>query len=94
MKKRAILIFIFFSFVLSFFAGVKWSEFNYDDICLDMGGGKKPGNYPICVIEKEITKKDDTIYFCDEFGNKFVSEDEARRCGLSDAEFGATYCLE
>ena len=23
-----------------------------EDLCLDLGGGKNPGNYPICVLER------------------------------------------
>jgi hypothetical protein len=29
---------------------------------------------------------------CDEKGNKYISAEKARKSGLSDAEFGATYC--
>ncbi len=25
---------------------------HYADICMDLGGGKNPGEYPICVVEK------------------------------------------
>ena len=32
--------------------------------------------------------------YCDGYGNRYASEDDARRAGLSDAEFGATYCPE
>ena len=48
------------------------------------------------IIEKEkiVFKKDEKIYFCDENGNKFVSEEEAKKFGLKDTEFGATYCPE
>jgi hypothetical protein len=92
--KKIILILASFVFVggVSFYLGGKCYEFNYNDVCLDMGGGKFPGEYPICVLEKKVS--DDVVYFCDEFGNKFVSEEEARRYGLSDPEFGATYCPE
>ena len=32
--------------------GYQWSQFEYKDKCLDLGGGFEPGGYPICVIEK------------------------------------------
>ncbi|MGO1473536.1 MAG: hypothetical protein ACTHWC_01410 [Psychrobacter sp.] len=38
--------------VFAFWLGIKAHEFYYDDICLDLGGGKNPGVYPICVIER------------------------------------------
>lgn len=50
MKKRLTLSIIIVAF-LSFMAGQWYQQFRYDDICLDMGGGRNPGNYPICVIE-------------------------------------------
>ena len=37
--------------VISFWLGMKYFEFQYNDICLDMGGGKNPDNYQICVVE-------------------------------------------
>ncbi len=37
--------------IISFLLGYQCHKFVYDDICLDMGGGKHPGNHPICVIE-------------------------------------------
>ncbi len=42
--------------IIGFFFGYQWSSFNYNDKCLDLGGGKNPGNYPICVIEKIVNK--------------------------------------
>ena len=37
---------------LAFQAG-RWVEAQrYEDLCLDMGGGRNPGNHPICVIAK------------------------------------------
>ena len=52
MKKATIIISTVFFLVLAFYLGIKWQSFIYDDICLDMGGGRNPGNYSICVIEK------------------------------------------
>ncbi len=37
---------------ISFYLGTQWYTFRYDDICLDLGGGRNPGGYPICVIER------------------------------------------
>ncbi len=36
---------------LSFYAGVKWEQFMALDRCLDMGGGRHPGGYAVCVVE-------------------------------------------
>ena len=86
---------------LVFYAGMKWENFQYTDLCLDMGGGRNPGDYGICVIEKKLNEGiennpnlKDGVYYCDELGNKFVSPEEARKHGLSDSEFGATFCSE
>ncbi len=49
MKKGIINIFFI---LLSFYCGILWCKFEYNDICLDMGGGENPGSYEICVIEK------------------------------------------
>ncbi|QUJ70072.1 hypothetical protein KDD30_18140 (plasmid) [Photobacterium sp. GJ3] len=35
----------------SFWAGMQVERLRYEDVCLDMGGGKNPGDYPICVIQ-------------------------------------------
>ena len=37
----------------TFYAGMRTQAYLYEDLCLDLGGGKNPGNYPICVIEKD-----------------------------------------
>lgn len=37
---------------VSFWLGMKFQEFRYDDLCLDLGGGKNPGNHPICVLQR------------------------------------------
>lgn len=41
------------SLVGAFYAGMRTQAYLYEDFCLDLGGGKHPGNYPICVIEKD-----------------------------------------
>lgn len=38
--------------ILIFFLGMQYQKFIYNNICLDMGGGMNPGNYPICVVKK------------------------------------------
>lgn len=51
MKRSRGLVFGLIGIVsLSFWLGTQFQQFIYDDICLDMGGGKNPGNYPICVV--------------------------------------------
>ena len=67
--------------------------------CLDIGGKMNlEKGYPLCIIEKHIYERNfarqDGIYFCDEKGNKFISEEEARKHGLTNSEFGATFCHE
>ena len=37
----------------TFYAGMRTQAYLYEDLCLDLGGGRNPGNYPICVIEKD-----------------------------------------
>ena len=36
----------------AFYAGMRTQAYLYEDLCLDLGGGKHPGNYPICVPER------------------------------------------
>ena len=38
--------------IAAFYAGMKVQAFIYEDTCLDLGGGKNPGNHLICVVEK------------------------------------------
>ncbi|OTG66236.1 hypothetical protein B9T25_10560 [Acinetobacter sp. ANC 4470] len=37
--------------VIAFWSGVKVQQARYDDLCLDLGGGRNPNNYLICVVE-------------------------------------------
>ena len=37
----------------AFYAGMRTQAYLYEDLCLDLGGGRIPGNYPIFVIEKD-----------------------------------------
>ena len=36
-----------------FYAGIRWEQFMALDRCLDMGGGRHPGGYAVCVVEIE-----------------------------------------
>ena len=36
----------------TFYAGMRTQAYLYEDLCLDLGGGRNSGSYPICVIEK------------------------------------------
>ena len=38
---------------MSFWAGLQFQKAQYDDVCLDLGGGQNPGQYPICVVEQQ-----------------------------------------
>jgi len=40
---------------LSFWAGSEFRQAQIDDRCLDLGGGRNPGQYPICVVERQNT---------------------------------------
>ncbi|MBX7492619.1 hypothetical protein K3163_05295 [Qipengyuania sp. 1NDW9] len=35
---------------------------------------------------------EDTIVICDEDGNRYASEEQAKAAGLEEAQYGATYC--
>ncbi|MDO5070520.1 MAG: hypothetical protein Q4D78_10095 [Neisseria zoodegmatis] len=43
--------------VVAFYAGMKLQAHIYEDLCLDMGGGRNPGNAPICVIDSDTYKE-------------------------------------
>ena len=49
MKKILLLAGLLFA---ASYAEMKVQAFIYEDTCLDLGGGKNPGNYPICAVEK------------------------------------------
>lgn len=38
----------------TFYAGMRTQAHLYEDLCLDLGGGKNPGNDPICVLDKNV----------------------------------------
>ncbi|MDO4640665.1 MAG: hypothetical protein Q4A84_03040 [Neisseria sp.] len=41
----------------AFYAGMSFQSYLYDDTCLDMGGGRNPGNHPICVIDAQAVQQ-------------------------------------
>jgi len=54
--KKSVLIFLgAILLIASFYAGVKWNQFHYNDLCLDMGGGMRPGDYPMCIVDSSDT---------------------------------------
>ncbi|MDU9007117.1 SecDF P1 head subdomain-containing protein [Sedimentitalea todarodis] len=38
---------------ISFWAGLNFQKAQYNDVCLDLGGGQNPGQHPICVVEQQ-----------------------------------------
>jgi len=53
-KKITTIVLTLSGLVLSFFAGMFWTKFQYDNICLDMGGGRNPGSHEICVLYEHM----------------------------------------
>lgn len=51
-------------------------------------GNKEETNEPMAVDEAETSE----MPICDENGNVYASEEEAAATGLSEAQYGATYC--
>ncbi|OSI09618.1 MULTISPECIES: hypothetical protein [Neisseria] len=43
--------------IVAFVAGMHFQAYLYEDLCLDMGGGRNPGNAPICVIDSDTYKE-------------------------------------
>ena len=54
MKKRRFFkaLLLIAALIGTFYAGMRTQAYLYEDLCLDLGGGKNPGNYPICVPER------------------------------------------
>ena len=50
-----VIVAIIVAVVLSFWAGSEFRQAQIDDLCLDLGGGRNPGEYPICVVEVQNT---------------------------------------
>jgi len=61
MTKFGITLLLIITLMVGIFLGIQWEKFNYQDACLDLGGGMNPGNYPVCVVEKIIEKQVDMI---------------------------------
>ena len=41
---------------MSFWAGLQFQKAQYNDVCLDLGGGQNPGQYPICFVQQQNAK--------------------------------------
>lgn len=55
---KAILISCAIGLLLAgFLLGRMYEAWSYDDTCLDLGGGKSPGEYPICVVTESPDAK-------------------------------------
>ena len=55
---KAILISCAIGLLLAgFLSGRMYEAWSYDDTCLDLGGGKSPGEYPICVVTESPDAK-------------------------------------
>ena len=54
MKKRRFLkaLLLIAALIGAFYAGMRTQAYLYEDLCLDLGGGKNPGNDPICMPER------------------------------------------
>ncbi len=83
--------------VVGILLGIYYQDFRYNDICLDLGGGKNPGNHSICVLEKapegnRYVVKEGDEFVCDERGNIFKNADEASKFYQDPGAYGATYC--
>lgn len=46
------IIFAAAAFLLVFYAGMAFQNYLTEDRCLDLGGGRNPGNYPVCVLNR------------------------------------------
>ncbi len=53
MKRWLLATALAISALAMFLAVMQFQIMLYDDICLDMGGGKNPGDHRICVVERE-----------------------------------------
>ena len=83
MKTKNILLIIIIILLAIIFAGMY--KFNYLS-------NKNNRNVDANKYIQETHKRSDDL--CDENGNRYKDEEEARNAGLNDAEFGATYCPE
>lgn len=71
-------------------AGVVKFNFINDDVYLPDGKGGYVNEYG----KKGVFDSDREDDLCDENGKRYKTAKEAKAAGLSDAEFGATYCPE
>jgi len=61
------------------------------DYLASLPGYDVDGNKIVNIDEREAFNDEDVV-ICDENWNRYSSEEEARKTGLKDAQFGATYC--
>ena len=56
MKKRRFFkaLLLIAALIGTFYAGMRTQAYFYEDLCLDLGGGRNPGNYSICVLDKNV----------------------------------------
>jgi len=52
-KNLMIVVAVIVIAAMSFWAGLQFQKAQYDEVCLDLGGGQNPGQYPICVVEQQ-----------------------------------------
>ena len=52
-KNLLIVVAVIVIAAMSFWAGLQFQKAQYDEVCLDLGGGQNPGQYPICVVEQQ-----------------------------------------
>jgi len=54
-KKGTVIAAMAVAAAVSFWAGSALRQAQIDDQCLDLGGGRNPGPYPVCVVEQPNT---------------------------------------
>jgi hypothetical protein len=93
--KNACYLYLLLGVIVSFFLGGLWRSEQYKDACLDLGGGSKPGDYPICVVpipRNRYVYREGDEFVCDEAGNIFINAEQAQKYHKNPGAYGATYC--
>jgi hypothetical protein len=52
-KNLMIVVAVIVIAAMSFWAGLNFQKAQYNEVCLDLGGGQNPGQYPICVVKQQ-----------------------------------------
>lgn len=60
------------------------------EVAAESGTEVEPASETEAVATGETAE--DTIEICDEDGNRYASDEEAKAAGLDEAQYGATYC--